>query len=122
MLCPLLERSTRSSRLHRVTFRPQNLPAPLLVAASLAAVEGLLLVAFAVVEAASISANRLAVGITTTVFLAAYGGLVLLCAWAVARGHSWGRSPLVLTQLIQLGVAWSFWGGDTKVVAGALAV
>ena len=72
------------------------MPAPLVVAASLVAVEGLLLLGYAV--------------------------LLLASARAVARGQSWGRSPIVLTQLIQLGLAWSFRDGSTLLVAVALAV
>ena len=56
-------------------------------------------------------------GVTTAVFFAVYGAALLLCAWSVHRGQSWARSPIVLAQLIQLGLAWSFRGGDTTLVA-----
>jgi len=105
-----------------VSVRRPAQPAPLVVAASLVAVEGLLLLAYAVLELASISADRVAVALTTTVFFAAYAVLLLACARAVTRGRSWARSPIVLTQLIQLGLAWSFRDGSTLVVAVALAV
>ena len=101
--------------------RPSN-PAPLVVAASLVAVEGLLLLGYAVLELASTSSDRVAVAVTTAVFFAAYGGLLLAAAWAVTHGRSWARSPIVLAQLIQLGVAWSFRGGGTTVAAAVLAV
>ena len=100
--------------------RPDN-PAPLVVAASLVAVEGLLLLGYAVLEIASLSTDRAAVAVTTSIFFAAYGGLLLGAAWAVTHGHSWARSPIVLAQLIQLGVAWSFRGGETTWVAVAMA-
>ena len=100
---------------------PGPLPAPLLVAASLVAVEGLLLLGYAVLELASLSADRAAVAVTTSIFFAAYGGLLVAAAWAITHGHSWARSPMVLAQLIQLGVAWSFRGGDTTWVAVTLA-
>jgi len=105
-----------------VSVRRPAQPAPLVVAASLVAVEGLLLLAYAVLELASISADRVAVALTTTVFFAGYAVLLLACARAVTRGRSWARSPIVLTQLIQLGLAWSFRDGSTLVVAVALAV
>ena len=38
------------------------------------------------------------------------------------RRASWARSPVVLAQLIQLGLAWSFRGGETTWIAIALAV
>ena len=105
-----------------MSVRPSGKPAPLVAAASLVAVEGLLLLAYAVLELANISADRVAVALTTTVFFAAYAVLLLACASAVVRGRSWARSPIVLTQLIQLGLAWSFRDGSTLVVAVALAV
>jgi uncharacterized membrane protein len=105
-----------------VTLRRPPNPAPLVTAASLVVVEALLLLGYAVLELFSVSADRAAVAVTTSVFFAAYGGLLLACARAVTRGRSWARSPIVLAQLIQLGVAWSFRGGDTTLVAVALAV
>lgn len=105
-----------------MSVRRPDLPAPLLVAAALVAVEGLLLLGYAVLELASISADRAAVALTTAVFFGAYAALLLACAYALARGRSWGRSPVVLSQLIQLGVAWSFRDGSTTAVAIALAV
>ena len=97
--------------------RPATAPAPLLVAASLVAVEGLLLLGYAVLEVASVDSDRVAVAATTGVFFLAYGAGLLLCARALSRRQSWARSPVVLAQLIQLGVAWSFWGGSTTAVA-----
>ena len=105
-----------------MSVRTRSNPAPLVVAASLVAVEGLLLLGYAVLELASISADRVAVALTTAVFFAAYGLLLLSAAWAVTHGRSWARSPIVLAQLIQLGVAWSFRGGETTAVAIAIAV
>jgi hypothetical protein len=97
-------------------------PAPLLVAASLTAVEGLLLLGYAVLELVSTDGGRVAVGLTTALFFAAYGGGLVLCAWGLSRLASWARSPIVLAQLIQLGLAWSFYGGDTTIVSVAIAV
>jgi len=105
-----------------VSLRSTPNPAPLVVAASLVAIEGLLLLGYAVLELASISSDRVAVALTTSLFFAAYGVLLLTAAWAVTHGRSWARSPIVLSQLIQLGVAWSFRGGDTTPVAIAMAV
>jgi hypothetical protein len=92
------------------------------VAASLVAIEGLLLLGYAVLELANLSSERVAVAVTTTLFFAGYGALLLFCARSLIRLQSWARSPAVLTQLIMLGVAWSFRGGDTTGVAIALAV
>jgi hypothetical protein len=103
------------------TRRPDH-PAPLVVAASLAAVEGVVLVLLAVLELADLSTQRLTMGVTTAGFFAVYGAALLLCAWCVHRGQSWARGPIMLAQLIQLGLAWSFRGGETTLVAVALAV
>ena len=48
-------------------------PAPLTVAASLVAVEGLVVVLLAVLELATLSSDRLTMGLTTTAFFVAYG-------------------------------------------------
>ncbi len=61
-------------------------------------------------------------GLTTAVFFAVYGAGLLLCAWQLTRRQSWARSPVVLAQLIQLGLAWNFRGGDTTWLAVGLAV
>lgn len=93
-----------------------------MVAASLVAVEGGLLLMYALLEMGNLSADRLTMGLTTAAFFAVYGAGLLVCAWQLTGGHSWARSPIVLAQLIQLGVAWSFRGGDTTWVAICLAV
>ena len=100
---------------------PHN-PPPLTVAASLVAVEGAMLVLLALLEAGDLSTQRLTMGLTTAVFFAAYGAGLLLCAWQLTRRQSWARSPVVLAQLIQLGLAWNFRGGDTTWLAVGLAV
>lgn len=97
-------------------------PPPLTVAASLVAIEGGLLLLLAFVEIASVSTARLTMGLTTAVFFVGYGAGLLLCAWQLTRRAPWARSPVILAQLIQLGLAWSFRGGDTTWVAVALAV
>ena len=105
-----------------MTVRRTSNPAPLVVAASLVAIEGVLLLAYAVLELFSLDSERAAVALTTTAFFAVYGAGLLLCGRSITRGHSWARSPIVLAQLIQLGLAWSFRGGDTTVVAVAIAL
>ena len=97
-------------------------PAPLVVAASVTAIEGVLLLLYSVGELLHLSSERLTMGVTTSVFFAVYGAALVGCAWAVWRLNSWARSPMVGAQLIQLGVAFSFWGGGTTAVAIALGV
>jgi hypothetical protein len=105
-----------------VPSRSPDNPAPLVVAASLVAVEGGLLLMYALMELGSLTSGRLTMGLTTAAFFAAYGAGLVVCTWQLTRGQSWARSPIMLAQLIQLGVAWSFVGGRTTWVAVALAV
>jgi peptidoglycan/LPS O-acetylase OafA/YrhL len=105
-----------------VSSRPVDNPAPLLVAASLVAVEGLLMVILALVELGNLSSDRVTMGIATTAFFVLYGAVLMLCAWSVTHHRAWARSPIVLTQLIMLGLAWNFRDGGTVSIAIALAV
>lgn len=92
-------------------------PPPLTVAASLVAVEAVLFVILSVAELLDLESSKAVMGATTAVFFLAYGAGLALCAWAIWRLRSWGRAPIVVAQLIQLLVAWSFWGGETTWVA-----
>ena len=92
------------------------------MAAGLVGVEAVLLVGYGVVLIPSMHSERLAMGVTTPLFFILYGAGLAFCAWSVVRLHSWARAPLVLAQLIQLGVAWSFRGGTSTAVAVVLAV
>jgi hypothetical protein len=97
-------------------------PTGLIVAASVSAAEGLLVLGYAVAEVAHLHANRAAVGVTTALCFALLGGALTTCAWFVARGRAWARSPILVSQLMCLGLAWSFLGGDTTWVSVALTV
>ena len=99
----------------------QRAPAPLVVAASLVALEALLLVLFGLAELRSLSFTKATMGITTSMFFAVYGAGLGYCAYRLRKLDSWPRAPIVLAQLIQLGVAWSFRGGSTTFVSVALA-
>ena len=94
-------------------------PAPLVVALLVVLVEVVGMAVLGVLELASLSSARLAMGLTTALFfflwVAALGG----CAWGMWRRVSAGRSVVVLGQLIQLGLAWSY-RESTPQLAGAL--
>ena len=93
-----------------------------MVAASLTGVESFVLAGLAVLELAHLSTLRLTMGLTTTAFfLAAAVGLVW-CAWSLWRVRRWARGPVVMAQLIQLGLAWNLWDGSTKPLSVGLAV
>jgi uncharacterized membrane protein HdeD (DUF308 family) len=97
-------------------------PPPLVVAASLAAVEGVLLVLYGVLEVVSLSSGRVTMGLTTGAFFALYGAFLALCARQLLRRESWARGFVAMAQLVQLGVAWSFRGDGTTWLAILLAV
>ena len=97
-------------------------PPPLVVAASLVAVEAAMLVVFGVVELRSLETSKLTMGVTTSLFFGVYGAGLGFCGWQLYRLRSWTRAPVVLAQLIQLGVAWSFREGATTIVSVLLTV
>lgn len=97
-------------------------PPPLVVAASLTAVEALLLAGYGVSLFGATDPQHPQVAITTGIAFLFLGAGMCWCAWQVTQGHSWARSPIVLAQLITLGTAQSFWGGDTKLVTVGLVV
>ncbi|GHJ59891.1 hypothetical protein NOK12_24090 [Nocardioides sp. OK12] len=93
----------------------------MVVAASIGAVQGLVLLLLAGAELANLSTERLALGTTTSAFFALFGLLLLACSWALTRTATWARGPLLLAQLIGLGLAWSFRGTWAVVVVLALS-
>lgn len=95
-------------------------PAPLVVAASLAFVQGLLVVLGALGEAFSIDSERLVLGLTTTLFFTLCGAGLLLCSWGLHRVRPWARGPVLLAQLVLLCLAWST--RETPQVSAVLVV
>jgi hypothetical protein len=87
---------------------PRNpVPPALRAAAGLVLVEGLLTVGFGITEAANSSIHRLVLGVTTVVFFVLYGVGLMWCAWGMNHLRSWARGPVLLSQLLLLGLAWS---------------
>lgn len=104
---------------------PQNAtrgPAPLLTAAALVAVEALVLGLLGAAELASLQSSRLAMGLSTAVFFLGAALGLGVCAWALSRARRFARGPVLMTQLVVLGLAWNLRAGDTRLVAVALAV
>jgi hypothetical protein len=86
------------------------------------AAEGLVLAVLGIVEAITVDTDRLVLGVTTAGFLLLYGAALFFVARGLYRVSTWSRGPAVFAQLIQLGVAWSFWGGTTSFVSVLLAI
>jgi hypothetical protein len=101
---------------------PTSVPRPLKIAAAIIALEGLVVAILGIGEAITIDTSRLTLGLTTAVFLLLYGAGLVLVARGLYRTASWSRGPAVFAQLIQLGLAWSFWGGSTSWVSVLLAL
>ena len=106
----------------RSPYSPYGAPAPLAVAAGMTFVEGMLIVLFGISELVSIDSDRLVMGVTTAVFFMAYGVVLLVCARGLHTVRGWARGPVLLSQLILLGLAWSFKGGSTLPIAILLAL
>jgi hypothetical protein len=106
----------------RSPYSRHGAPAPLAVAAGMTFVEALLTVLFGVTEVVSLDSDRLVMGLTTSLFFLAYGLVLFLCAWGLHTVRPWARGPVLLSQLIWLGLAWNFKDGSTLPIAIALAV
>ncbi len=84
--------------------------------------QGLLTLGFGIGQAVNIDSDRLVMGLTTGVFFLAYGAGLMVCAWGLNAVRPWSRGPVLLAQLIWLGLAWNFRDGDTLVIAVVLLV
>ena len=79
-----------------------------MVAASLVAVEALVLLTLGILELANLRVIRLTMGLTTTAFFLLAAAGLAWCAWSLWKVRRWARGPVVMAQLIQLGLAWNF--------------
>jgi hypothetical protein len=92
------------------------------LAAGLVALEAVGLVALAVAEIVNIDHEHPSGGVTPAVFFLLYAAGLAFCARGLLQLSSWTRGPIVVAQLIELGVAWSFRGGETTWVSVLLAI
>ena len=93
-----------------------------MVAAGAVALEGLFAVVFGAFEALNVTSARAVMGVTTALFFVAFGIGLLVCAWGLSTVRSWARGPVMLAQLMSLGLAWNFRGDETGWVSVVLAV
>jgi hypothetical protein len=91
------------------------------VAAALTGVEAFVLAALGVLELANLHSVRLAMGVTTAAFFLGAGAALAWCSWSLWRVRRWARGPVVMAQLIVLGLAWNLWDGATKALSAGLA-
>lgn len=92
------------------------------MAASLVAVEALVLLCLGALELTSLRSARMTMGVTTSAFFLVAAGSLACCAWGLRQGRRWARGPVVMSQLIQLGLAWNFRDVWSPVLPLGLAV
>ncbi len=95
-------------------------PLTLTLAIVLVGLEAVALLGCAVGTILSFDTTRATMGITTAAFFLAYAAGLALCCRGLWGRVSWARSPVVLTQLIALGVAWGVRGSVWAAVPLAL--
>jgi hypothetical protein len=79
----------------------------LLVAAVIIAAEAVTSVVLAILGIVDLDGDSLGTGIGVSLILAVYGGFQAWAVWQVTEGDRWARSPLVVTQIIQLFIAFN---------------
>jgi hypothetical protein len=90
--------------------------------AAVVTLEAVALLVLAVTALVTVHSDRILLGATNAAFFCLYGLGLGACGVGLARLRSWSRGPVVLTQLIQLGIAWSFVGRGTLWLTVVLAV
>ena len=101
---------------------PRPATPPLALAAALLGLLGAVAAVYGVLEIVAANPIRPIVGIGTGLLLIGYGALLVAVARGVFLGRRWSRGPGVATSLIQLPVAWSFYGGETSAIAYGLGL
>lgn len=97
-------------------------PPPLVVAAALTALLALALAVLGVLELANLRAIRLTMGLTTSVFFLGAAVALAWCAWSLWRVRRWARGPVVMADLIVLGLAWNLRDVETLLLPVGLAL
>ncbi|KRC64442.1 hypothetical protein ASE12_06465 [Aeromicrobium sp. Root236] len=95
----------------------------LLLAAAIVLAEAVTCVVLAVLGVADLDGDSVGTGIGVSVILVVYGGFQAWAAWRLTLGEVWARSPLVVTQIIQLIIAFNLADipGWIPVLVGAAA-
>lgn len=88
---------------------------PLLIAGGLAGLEALALGGLGVADLLDLQEGRIGVGIGIGVLLISLGVGLGLAAIAVAKGQFIGRGPVVVAQLIALGLSWNLLRPDPNI-------
>ncbi|MFW6775615.1 hypothetical protein ACOACO_15130 [Nocardioides sp. CPCC 205120] len=97
------------------------LPLAMRLGAALVGLQALAVLGFALTELGYGVVEREGLAIAVALFLGAYGAGLVAGAVLLLRRRSSARSPLVLAQLLHLGIAWNMRDAPTTPVAVALA-
>lgn len=95
-------------------------PRPLKLTVAVVFLQAVALVVLAVLQLINLHDRRLAMGLTTSAFFLIVAVALVFCGLGLLRLNSLARSPIVLVELVNLGLAWSF--RELVVVAVLLAV
>ena len=99
----------------------EAVPRPLRITVGVVALQAVVLVVLAVLQLLNLHGNRLAMGLTTSAFFVLVALALGVCGLGLLNLHSWARSPIVLVELVDLGLAWSFRETPAMCVVLALA-
>jgi hypothetical protein len=94
------------------------------MAAAIVLAEALTCLVLAVLGIVDLDGDDVGTGIGVSLILTVYGGFQAWAAWRVTLGEQWARSPLVVTQIIQLIIAFNLADVPASIVVlvGASAV
>lgn len=81
-------------------------PLPLILTCAVVSLQAVALVVVAVLALANLGDSFAALGIGAAIFFLIVAAGLAVCVWALWDTQSWARAPVVLTQLIELGLAW----------------
>ncbi|GAB3090438.1 hypothetical protein [Nocardioides zeae] len=101
---------------------PGPVPTALRIGVGVIALQALVVVGYALTELVYGAVERSGTAVAVAVFLGAYGVGIGWAAWLVLQCRSSARSPLVLAQLLHLGLAWNMRDEPTTLAAVVLAV
>lgn len=101
---------------------PGPVPVALRLGVGVIGLQTLVVVGYALTELVYGAVERSGTAVAVALFLGAYGVGIGWAAWLLLRCRSSARSPLVLAQLLHLGLAWNMRDEPTTLAGVALAV
>ncbi|QCW50373.1 hypothetical protein FE634_08060 [Nocardioides dongxiaopingii] len=78
------------------------------------------MIVLALLAILDVGGDQVEIGLSVAIFFGAYGGALVAAAVGLTRQQGWARGPVLITQLIQVGLAWNV--RDVPLLAVPLAV